>query len=184
ISDATRDADSNFNDFLKAYRRYRSRGQGMPFCRLERWSDLDKELPLQLQKLRPRKLHEQNTAKSSAARGSSRRRRLRYSQRQMTVKAGPGVSQRHFILSRLVYPEDRDGRKNDAVDVYLKSTMTGDEPVDLKQYQIDNPLFPHDPTTDQFFTENQVESYRQLGYHIGIELCETVLTGISLNQQN
>ena len=47
--------------------------------------------------------------------------------------------------------------------------------------------FPHDPTTDQFFTENQVESYRQLGEHIGNELCEAIadrLRKMSLEREN
>jgi hypothetical protein len=29
-----------------------------------------------------------------------------------------------------------------------------------------NQLFPHQPTSDQWFTESQFESYRQLGYWI------------------
>ena len=88
---------------------------------------------------------------------------------------------RSFILFKVKYPAPdgvEDGEA--ALVVYIKSTMTGDEPADLKQYQIDNPRFPHDPTTDQSFTEDQVESYRQLGYHIGEQLCEMLLRGSTL----
>ena len=35
ISDATMDGDYRFPDFLKAFRRYRIRGEGMPFCARE-----------------------------------------------------------------------------------------------------------------------------------------------------
>ena len=44
--------------------------------------------------------------------------------------------------------------------------MTGDEPPDLQQYARANPTFPHETTTDQFFDEDQFESYRALGYHV------------------
>ncbi len=54
----------------------------------------------------------------------------------------------------------------------LKPGMTGDEPVDLEEYQTSHPSFPHESTTDQFFDEAQWESYRKLGAHTG----ERVLT--------
>jgi hypothetical protein len=50
--------------------------------------------------------------------------------------------------------------------IYLKSSMTGDEPTDLHQYKADNAAFPHESTGDQFFSEAQFESYRRLGVHI------------------
>lgn len=50
--------------------------------------------------------------------------------------------------------------------VYLKSSMTGDEPAELHQYKADHPAFPHQSTADQFFSEDQFESYRRLGEHI------------------
>jgi hypothetical protein len=50
--------------------------------------------------------------------------------------------------------------------VYLKSSMTGDEPTELHQYKADHAAFPHEPTTDQFFSEPQFESYRRLGVHV------------------
>jgi hypothetical protein len=49
--------------------------------------------------------------------------------------------------------------------VYIKPTLTGDEPTDLENYAADNPAFPHDTTLNQFFKESQFESYRALGYH-------------------
>jgi hypothetical protein len=50
--------------------------------------------------------------------------------------------------------------------VYFKASMTGDEPEDIQQYQGDHSVFPHQPTSDQFFTESQFESYRRLGEHV------------------
>lgn len=50
--------------------------------------------------------------------------------------------------------------------LYIKSTLTGDEPADVLRYAAAHPVFPHESTSDQFFDESQFESYRALGYHI------------------
>lgn len=54
--------------------------------------------------------------------------------------------------------------------LYVKPTLTGDEPVDVTQYHANHPDFPHETTADQFFDEEQWESYRALGEHIGTAL--------------
>jgi hypothetical protein len=51
--------------------------------------------------------------------------------------------------------------------VYIKPTLTGNEPPDLIHYRGTNPDFPHESTLDQFFDEAQWESYRALGELIG-----------------
>jgi hypothetical protein len=48
--------------------------------------------------------------------------------------------------------------------VSLKPTVRDDAPADIRQYAIEHPAFPQEPTTDQFFDEAQWESYRSLGY--------------------
>ena len=50
--------------------------------------------------------------------------------------------------------------------VYIKSALTGDEPPAVVQYESASPTFPHETTADQFFREDQFESYRCLGKHI------------------
>ena len=50
--------------------------------------------------------------------------------------------------------------------LYLKSSLTGDEPADVIEYQSRCAAFPHESTGDQFFSESQFESYRRLGYHV------------------
>lgn len=50
--------------------------------------------------------------------------------------------------------------------IYLKASLVGDEPTDIQNYHSAHPAFPHEPTADQWFSESQFESYRQLGYHI------------------
>ena len=39
--------------------------------------------------------------------------------------------------------------------------------IDIRQYAESHPEFPHEPTSDQFFDENQFEAYRHLGFSIG-----------------
>lgn len=50
--------------------------------------------------------------------------------------------------------------------VYLKSSLTGDEPADVQHYAAVHHEFPHESTADQFFDESQFESYRALGHHV------------------
>jgi len=76
-------------------------------------------------------------------------------------------SKAHAALARVFY---------DGSDVpgswilYIKATVTGDEPTDVIEYADDHPDFPHETTVDQFFDEAQWESYRMLGEHIGEKL--------------
>jgi len=50
--------------------------------------------------------------------------------------------------------------------LYLKPSLTGNEPSDVSQYAAACPDFPHESTNDQWFSESQFESYRKLGFHI------------------
>ncbi len=59
----------------------------------------------------------------------------------------------------------------DALDgklVYIKPTLRVGAPVpyDVYSYAASQPMFPHEPTTDQWFDESQFESYRALGFHL------------------
>ena len=72
---------------------------------------------------------------------------------------------RHDAAGRILY---RDGKPLHEVGwlIYLKPTITGDEPYDVLEYYKRVPEFPHESTADQWFNESQFESYRRLGYHI------------------
>ena len=58
--------------------------------------------------------------------------------------------------------------------LYLKASLTGDEPSDIQDYAARHPAFPHEPTSDQFFDEAQFESYRRLGEHVAWEVLQPV----------
>jgi hypothetical protein len=68
----------------------------------------------------------------------------------------------HYFLASVLYPEGGEG-----VLVVLKPTFTGDEPSDLTEHRSADTDFPHDPTENQLFSEEQFDSYRQLGEHTG-----------------
>lgn len=50
--------------------------------------------------------------------------------------------------------------------VYIKSSLTGDENDYIRDYARRNNAFPHESTGDQFFSEEQFEVYRALGFHM------------------
>ncbi|MFD0894704.1 GMC family oxidoreductase N-terminal domain-containing protein [Luteolibacter ambystomatis] len=52
----------------------------------------------------------------------------------------------------------------------LKSSLTGKESQDVTSYAAFHPAFPQDTTVDQFFDDEQWESYRALGESIGESL--------------
>jgi hypothetical protein len=66
--------------------------------------------------------------------------------------------------------------------IYLKPGCYKEEyfPRDVYNYALESPTFPHEPTSDQFFSESQFESYRALGRHAVNEICanyETAAAG-------
>ncbi len=75
------------------------------------------------------------------------------------------MSSQHCLVGRIRY-DMADPEGEPGVIVYLKASLTGDEPADVFNYQTMHPTFPHESTTDQWFSESQFESYRRLGQHI------------------
>ncbi|MGH9720699.1 MAG: hypothetical protein ACRD8O_10840, partial [Bryobacteraceae bacterium] len=77
-------------------------------------------------------------------------------------------SRAHCAVGTICYPETDPltGRRITGTLFYVKSSLTGDEPEDVLEYESYQPAFPHQSTADQFFDESQFESYRRLGYHI------------------
>lgn len=97
------------------------------------------------------------------------------------VSPGPdGKSQSHVVVGRIHYGDvnrtkdykdpnpldpNYEHEQNHGIIVWLKNSLTGDEPGDLANHAAMNPSFPYDTIADQFFSESQFESYRALGYH-------------------
>ena len=77
---------------------------------------------------------------------------------------------KHCALGQIVYSAV-DGQGVEPGDlIYIKTSITGNEPRDVLNYAAQNPSFPHQPTSDQWFDESQFESYRRLGYHVVEEI--------------
>ncbi|MBO3271233.1 patatin-like phospholipase family protein [Hymenobacter defluvii] len=83
------------------------------------------------------------------------------------------ISKRHYTIGTISYPEDPPRQPSGRI-LYLKSSLTGNEPTDIREYAEKNTDFPHQSTADQFFNESQFESYRRLGLHLVEELNRSV----------
>lgn len=77
-----------------------------------------------------------------------------------------GWSQSHCAIGRIRYPECPH---RPSWLIYLKNSLTGNEPAPVLNYKKSSPAFPHESTADQFFDDAQFESYRALGDHIAEE---------------
>jgi len=72
-----------------------------------------------------------------------------------------GRSVTHCAVGEIIYSPETRGKL-----LYIKTSLTGDEPGDVLEYRLRHQVFPHQSTLDQFFDESQFESYRALGQHI------------------
>lgn len=77
-----------------------------------------------------------------------------------------GVSRSHCAVGLIKYPKTSTGTHPVGYLIYLKNSLTGDEPEPVLNYKTRHSAFPHESTVDQFFDDAQFESYRSLGYHI------------------
>ncbi len=94
-----------------------------------------------------------------------------------------GLSKSHCAVGRVRYAVTRADREHDfGYLVYLKPTLTGEEPTDVEAYRARHPQFPHESTMDQWLGESQFESYRALGEHCADTLLKTAVTDERLRQ--
>jgi len=113
------------------------------FCDVQRFIRIDEGVRITL---------DWHTVRDAAlARGADRKKEV--------PKDAP-VHDRHFAVGRIRYADATDG-----VLLYVKASVTGDEPDYVLDYERRYPLFPHESTGDQFFSEEQMEAYRALGWH-------------------
>ncbi|AYD00045.1 hypothetical protein [Neorhizobium sp. NCHU2750] len=66
----------------------------------------------------------------------------------------------HFATGYIDYGDGKRGTL-----LYIKAIVTGDESDYVLDYERRFPAFPHEATSDQFFSEEQMEAYRALGFH-------------------
>ena len=84
------------------------------------------------------------------------------------MKEGRYVATATIRYTAVDGPEAKDGLL-----IYLKPGVYQDDyfPRDVFNYAQESKTFPHEPTSDQFFSESQFESYRALGRHTINEIC-------------
>jgi len=78
-------------------------------------------------------------------------------------------SRNRCAVGKITYQDELGATSKDqseGVLIYLKAAMDGHEGTAVMQYKLAHPDFPHDTTADQFYGEDQFESYRSLGYDI------------------
>lgn len=68
-------------------------------------------------------------------------------------------SRNHYAVGTITY---KDNAKTGTL-IYVKASMTGKEDTPILQYKSSHPAFPHESTSNQFYKEDQFESYRHLG---------------------
>jgi hypothetical protein len=77
----------------------------------------------------------------------------------------------YYAVGRIRY-SDIDAGTPDGFLLYFKASMRGGEPRDVIQYGTAHPSFPQQTIADQFFTESQFESYRELAFHMMKKISE------------
>lgn len=88
---------------------------------------------------------------------------------RLLPKTGTQKTEWHHAIGTIRYDTVDPGAQTGTL-VYLKPSLSGDEPSDVREYATQHDAFPHEPTSDQFFDESQFESYRRLGEHIGSQV--------------
>jgi hypothetical protein len=89
---------------------------------------------------------------------------------ELRPRGEPKRSESHCAVGYIRYPDALPG-----VLLYIKATLSGEEPSDVKEYADRHDTFPNESTSDQFFDENQFESYRELGRYTGLKVFEPLV---------
>lgn len=72
-----------------------------------------------------------------------------------------GIARRGYAIGTIAYDPEHVG-----IILYIKPTMVAGLPGDVYAYRAAHAEFPHQPTSNQFFEENQLEAYRELGFQL------------------
>jgi hypothetical protein len=87
---------------------------------------------------------------------------------EIQARQNPPVAGTRFATATISYP----GSTRTGWLLYIKpSYYCTTEGVGVRGYAAAHPTFPHESTTDQWFSESQLEAYRALGAHIVEDIC-------------
>jgi hypothetical protein len=82
---------------------------------------------------------------------------INFEELRISSRTKPINPQYAWALGEIHYPEGKGQL------LYIKPSLFGRLPVDVRSYAEGSAAFPHETTHDQFFSESQFESYRRLG---------------------
>ena len=92
----------------------------------------------------------------------------------MFPRKADGMAEGRYVATATIRYTAVDGEgAKDGLLIYLKPSVYKDDyfPRDVMNYAKESRSFPHEPTSDQFFSESQFESYRALGRHAINDIC-------------
>ncbi len=96
--------------------------------------------------------------------------RNHYEKKDHFAQSAPlGSGHGYCAIGRICYScvDNAGGTKaEDGQIIYIKASLNGTEPADVYNYSQAHKSFPHESTGDQMYSEDQFESYRELGSHI------------------
>ena len=82
-----------------------------------------------------------------------------------------GETGRYCAVGRILYGQVDGPEAENGWLLYIKPAVYGSEPQDVQHYKALMKAFPHESTGDQWFSEQQFESYRALGLHAVDTIC-------------
>jgi hypothetical protein len=77
---------------------------------------------------------------------------------QLAAADGTGLSRRVFARGKIKYPGGYEGTL-----YYVRSVVSEVSSWDLRNYRVEDGVFPNHSTLDQFFDDQKFEAYRRLG---------------------
>lgn len=89
-----------------------------------------------------------------------------------------GFTKRNFLIARIQYPKSQHEAKAEGLLIVMKPCLCGTEGVDLLAQRAADRSFPHHATDDQFYSAQEMESYRRLGQHLA-EVVGRLFQGVS-----
>ncbi|MDD1641564.1 MAG: hypothetical protein LUQ68_08820 [Methylococcaceae bacterium] len=97
--------------------------------------------------------------------------------RSIHPESESGWSHSRCTIGKIYYDKYEPEKDPDGWIIYLKASMNGHEDTAVMQYKAVHPDFPHETTDDQFYAEDQFESYRCLGKDITGQLFGKIILG-------
>lgn len=160
-SDASADPNFLFDDLARAIHNVRT--------------DFGVEIEIDTSSLRPQPNADECKAKAQF----SPERECQFSSEKSN---GPNYqfSPDNFVVGTIKYstsPIEEIREAKDGVLIYIKSSLplsAKKEAADILYYASTHEEFPHEPTSDQWFSEEQFEAYRKLGSLIGEKAAKTI----------